>query len=87
MSSTYESKPVVLMTGCSGLIGTRLIENLRDSYRLVGLDLAPVEVDGAEWIKCDLTDTASVRETLEKVREEYGDAIANLDEIPGEVEK
>ena len=39
-SSLTSSKPVVLVTGASGLIGKRVIDRLADKYQCVGLDKA-----------------------------------------------
>src|SRR5688500_7583856 len=73
-------KPLILMTGSNGLIGTRIQERLSDRYFFVGLDVSEPrkKIPGCEWIQCDLTSDASVREVLEKVRERYGKTIASV---------
>ncbi|REK18786.1 MAG: NAD(P)-dependent oxidoreductase [Planctomycetota bacterium] len=77
---TRIDQPLVAITGSSGLIGSRLIEALRDDYRLVGMDLKEPEGAAAEvpWIKCDLTDDGSVRAALAQLRNEHGEQIASV---------
>jgi nucleoside-diphosphate-sugar epimerase len=63
------TKPTVLITGSSGLIGSRLTEALADEHRVIGLDVKPpVDAEGVEFIECDLTDEQSVADAMERVR-------------------
>lgn len=75
-----EGKALVLVTGSSGLIGSRLIERLQDQYQVVGLDrkgnLYPPEK--AENIALDITSEASIRAALARVRYAYGNHIASV---------
>ncbi|MEX2026208.1 MAG: NAD-dependent epimerase/dehydratase family protein, partial [Pirellulaceae bacterium] len=50
------ARPLVLVTGSAGLIGTRLIDALASKYRVVGLDIKPPldENPQAAWLECDL---------------------------------
>jgi nucleoside-diphosphate-sugar epimerase len=70
----------VLVTGISGLIGTRIIEAFSADYPIVGLDVKPVQMRTGEvdWIKCDLTNDASARDALTTVRERHGDRLASV---------
>ncbi|MBI3117635.1 MAG: NAD(P)-dependent oxidoreductase [Candidatus Hydrogenedentes bacterium] len=63
-------KPNVLITGSTGLIGTRLQQALKDYYRLIGLDVTPPKkpVPGVDFISCDLTDDANVKHALHEVK-------------------
>lgn len=73
------NKPVVLITGASGLIGSRLAAAIAPDYRVVGLDLKPPGEDvGLEFIKADMTKDASVEQALASVRERYGERIASV---------
>jgi nucleoside-diphosphate-sugar epimerase len=73
-------KPVVLVTGSAGLIGSQLIEACVPYYRVAGLDVKrpKQEVAGAEWIECDMTKDRSVKKALDTVRERYGERIASV---------
>lgn len=78
--NTTSKKPLILVTGSSGLIGTRLIETLVDDYRVVGLDVesSPIVVVGFTHLHCDLTDDQSVRRALGRVQDEFDDTIASV---------
>ncbi|MFT5326716.1 MAG: nucleoside-diphosphate-sugar epimerase [Planctomycetaceae bacterium] len=56
------TKPVVLITGAAGRIGTALIEHFAPFYTIVGMDIKerPEESSAHEWIQCDLTSDESV---------------------------
>lgn len=70
-------KPVVLVTGAAGNIGTALTEKLRDRFEVVGLD-TDTESDVIEIVEIDLTDDASVSAALGKVREMHGGKFASV---------
>lgn len=73
-------KPVVIVTGSSGLLGTAGIRRLAPHYQLIGFDRAgppypPIE---AECISVDVTNAASIHRGLERVRYAYGNRIASV---------
>lgn len=73
-------KEVVLVTGSSGLIGTKIIRKVAKNYQLVGLDrtgypFPPVE---AECVCYDITSEDSIRAAMERVRYGYGSKIASV---------
>jgi nucleoside-diphosphate-sugar epimerase len=78
--SRNDEKPVILVTGSSGLIGTRIIKRLAPAYRIVGLDKAgsPYPPREAECVNIDITDLDSIKSALERVRYGYGDKIASV---------
>ncbi|REJ70066.1 MAG: NAD(P)-dependent oxidoreductase [Planctomycetota bacterium] len=80
MSSSMEAKPTVLITGGSGLIGSRLVGVLAPHYSLATLDVEPPDTDllDAGFIRCDLTDDESLREGLAQVRERHGTRLASV---------
>lgn len=75
-----EQKPVVIVTGSSGLIGCALCKLLAQDYQVVGFDrdghpYPPVE---AECVCVDLSADASVKRAFERVRYAYGERIASV---------
>lgn len=75
-----EEKEIVIVTGSSGLIGSRLIKQLAHHYQVVGLDkegskYAPLE---AECISFDITDLNSIKAAMERFRYAYGNKIASV---------
>lgn len=76
-----QHKPVVLVTGVSGLIGSAFVEDLAKDYRIVGLDVAkpdPRVEDSLDWFECDLTDDASTSAALDKVKQKHGARLASV---------
>jgi nucleoside-diphosphate-sugar epimerase len=68
-------RPVILITGAGGGIGSDLSRRMSGRHRVVGFDLkAPQDRD--DDIKCDLTDDASVELALRKLRDRFGGDIA-----------
>jgi UDP-glucose 4-epimerase len=75
-----DEKPVVIVTGSSGLIGARIIERLASRYRIVGLDKEgnPYPPKEAECVNVDITESDSIKSALERLRYGYGDKIASV---------
>lgn len=73
-------KPVVLVTGSSGFIGSAVIDKLAGQFELVGLDRkAPSQPPAtAEFVGIDLTSDASVDAALARVRAAHGGRIASV---------
>ena len=74
------AKPIIVITGSTGLIGTRVQQALAPEYQVVGLDVkAPKSpIAGTDFIECDLTKDSSVREALAEIRQRHGDKIASV---------
>jgi nucleoside-diphosphate-sugar epimerase len=73
-------RPLVLITGAAGLIGSKIIRELAEDHVIVGFDIAaPKErLPVADWIECDLTDDRSTRDSLERVRQKQGERLASV---------
>jgi nucleoside-diphosphate-sugar epimerase len=80
MTVKPDVKPVVLVTGSTGLIGGRLVAALATDYRVVGLDVERPKnaVVGTVSIECDLTNDESVTRALAETREKAGDQLASV---------
>jgi nucleoside-diphosphate-sugar epimerase len=81
MGTADTTKPRILVTGCSGLIGSRTIKHLQDKYAIVGFDVEPVAdqlQEYVDWIQCDLTEDDSVSQAIENLREQFGDQLASV---------
>jgi len=68
-------KPVILITGASGNIGTSLSHCLKDRFTILGLDVVASDIADENY-KCDLTSQDSVDLQLHKIREKFGTDIA-----------
>jgi nucleoside-diphosphate-sugar epimerase len=73
-------KPLVIVTGSSGLIGTRLLQQLVGQYDLVGLDVKPppFPIAGTTWIPCDLKNEENVAQVFDEIRERHGQQVASV---------
>jgi nucleoside-diphosphate-sugar epimerase len=73
------AKPLVVVTGSAGFIGSALVTAFEADYAVVGLDVKrPRESRGAGFIECDFTREDSVRQAFEKMRAAHGDHIASV---------
>jgi nucleoside-diphosphate-sugar epimerase len=73
------ARPLVLITGSSGLIGSRLIYVLTPRWTVVGLDQqSPKTPSTADFVQCDLTNDDAVAKSLQQVRERHGSKIASV---------
>ena len=75
-----DERPLVVVTGGSGLLGSALIDRLLDGHRIVSIDLQgdPRSPADVEFICTDLTDDTSVERAFRRVREEFGSAVASV---------
>jgi len=80
MAAQGKEKPIIVVTGSSGLIGARVMADLSSDYRVVGLDVKPPQqtVASADWIECDFTSYVSVAQAFTGVRERYGHQVASV---------
>ena len=77
---THQSKPVVVITGGSGLIGTHVLNELGHEYDLVVLDRYPPSTmeDTVHFISTDFTEDDSLAQACRQVREEHGSQVASV---------
>ena len=72
-------RPVVVVTGSRGLIGSALIHRLLPFYTVIGCDLAGADRPEADaFVPIDVTESASVWRALGRVRENFGDRLASV---------
>jgi len=68
-------KPIVLITGAAGSIGSRLAECLGDRYRVVGMDMEGLDAP-CPLIDIDLSSDDSVELAFRKFARGYGKSVA-----------
>lgn len=75
-----QDRPLALITGSSGLIGTRIAAAMAGNYDLVCLDLKPPDEgpSGGAFIECDLTEEQSVERALWQVSQQHGNRLASV---------
>lgn len=74
------AKPVVLVTGATGFIGSAVVRRLGDQYTIVALDRAgpPDPPAPAETVDFDLASDEGVAAALAAVRDRFGSRIASV---------
>jgi nucleoside-diphosphate-sugar epimerase len=70
-------KPLVLITGVAGAIGSALAEALQANYTVAGLDQPGKHAD-VPMFGVDLSSKQSVEDALAEVRERFGAHIASV---------
>jgi nucleoside-diphosphate-sugar epimerase len=80
MEANASERPVIVVTGSSGLIGAAVIRELSGRYTLVGFDREgnPHPPPAAECVCVDLASEESIHEAFERVRYAYGDRLASV---------
>jgi nucleoside-diphosphate-sugar epimerase len=73
-------RPVVLLTGSNGLIGSALARRFKDEFTVIGLDLGEQKPASpvAAFFGVDLTSDASVEDAVARVRERSGSQLASV---------
>jgi nucleoside-diphosphate-sugar epimerase len=73
-------KPIVAITGSSGLIGSALVKRLATNFHVIGFDRAgpPHPPPEAECINLDLGSDQSVVESFARVKEKHGTRLASV---------
>jgi nucleoside-diphosphate-sugar epimerase len=75
-----ERRPVLLVTGSTGLIGSSLVRAFGTTYQVIGLDVKPPKGDlaGSAFVACDLTQEKSVEDALRQVAHLSGGKITSV---------
>ena len=73
--SNDHAKPLILITGAGGNIGSTLAEALADDFTVVGLDRDGSE-DCPPIVEIDITSPQSVKVALDKIGDEHGRKVA-----------
>jgi UDP-glucose 4-epimerase len=75
-----QKKPVVIITGSNGLLGTEISKKLQDRYQIVGLDVKATTqpLKKVEFIGFDISNRESIAKALERTRYLYGDKVASV---------
>jgi nucleoside-diphosphate-sugar epimerase len=71
-------KEVVIVTGSSGLIGSKICKALHLQYSVVGFDLegSPYPPEEVDWVFIDMSSDESMQSALNRVEDRYGGKIA-----------
>ena len=74
------SRPVILITGSSGFIGSAIAARLAERHQVVGLDSENPKkpLPGVATIRVDLTSDQNVDDALAQVRQRFGARIASI---------
>ena len=72
-----DCKPIVLITGATGNIGSTLASCLAPEYRVVGFDRKEADL-GFPVIEVDFTSEPSIALALHRFRERFGSKIASV---------
>ncbi|MGQ4877293.1 NAD-dependent epimerase/dehydratase family protein [Billgrantia sp. LNSP4103-1] len=72
-----QGKPLVIITGASGGVGTALTQSLKEDYRILALDRGEAE-EADESYTFDLTDVDSIKKAFDEIAERHGRNIAAL---------
>lgn len=80
MNASHLTKPTVIVTGNTGLIGSNLSRALAADYTVYGLDVREPEpaIDGVQWIECDLTSDESVDAALKIIADANGPRVVSV---------
>ncbi|MFG0330312.1 MAG: NAD-dependent epimerase/dehydratase family protein [Phycisphaerales bacterium] len=74
-------KPCIIVTGGSGLLGSKLVESLAGQFHVFSMDIVapdhPLPVD-AEFVEIDLTSDESVRDAVESTLRKASDPLASI---------
>jgi len=70
----------ILVTGCSGRLGSSILEKFSSEYRVIGLDIVRPEKmqETEDYFYMDIRKDTSVVNSLKHIQEKYGEEIASV---------
>jgi nucleoside-diphosphate-sugar epimerase len=76
----HPQKPIVILTGSNGLIGSAIARRFRDEFTIVGFDLGERAASSpvADFFPIDLTSDERVDEAVRGMRARHGDRVATV---------
>jgi nucleoside-diphosphate-sugar epimerase len=72
------SKPIILITGISGRIGSKVAEYFSQEYQVIGFDITPPANQEINFIKVDISSDESVAKGFKQIKKELTDKIASV---------
>lgn len=79
---TNTGKDLILITGCSGRIGSIVVNRFKESsYQLIGLDIVPpatAQPPNFSYIQMDISSTDSIKKAMREIKERFGDRAASF---------
>ena len=72
-------RPIVIITGSSGLIGSAVAARFAEHYQILGFDRDPPKDTAiVDFFEVDITSDDEVRRAVQEARRRYGDKIASV---------
>lgn len=79
MPTHGNSRPLMLITGSSGLIGSLLVREFGRDFTVVGIDTKPPGEQGpTDFVECDLTSDEDTARAFGEVRRRHGAVVASM---------
>jgi nucleoside-diphosphate-sugar epimerase len=76
------NKDLILITGCSGRIGSIVIDRFKNSpYQLIGLDIVPPSTpqpSNFTYLKLDISSDEAVKQVMTEIRRRFGENLASF---------
>lgn len=73
------NREIILITGVSGRIGSKVAESLSRDYQIIGFDIAsPLGQQGIDFIQVDISSDKSVASGFDRIKKDYGNTITSV---------
>lgn len=69
---------IILITGISGRIGSKVAKYFSPDYQIIGFDITPPVDQKAVFIKVDISSDESVMKGFKQLKKDYGDKIVSV---------